>query len=132
MIDTRTVPYAALLLRVSMGLLFIAHGAIKLFVFTPAGTVAFFASLGLPAVAAWAVILAEILGGIALVLGFLTRWVALGLLPVMAGAALVHAGAGFMFSNQGGGWEFPVFWAATLLVQAMLGDGAHSLRAARA
>lgn len=128
MLDTRTAPYAALLLRVSMGLLFVAHGAIKLLLFTPAGTAAYFESLGLPAILAYAVIAAELVGGAALVLGVLTRWVALALVPILLGATVVHAGGGFTFSNPGGGWEFPVFWAATLVVLALLGDGAYSLR----
>ena len=48
MIDTRTAPYAALLLRLALGGMFLAHGLLKIMVFTPAGTVGFFASLGLP------------------------------------------------------------------------------------
>jgi putative oxidoreductase len=40
----------------------------------------------------------------------------------------VHGGNGFFFTNAGGGWEFPAFWAIALLVQALLGDGAYALR----
>jgi len=43
----------------------------------------------------------------------------------------VHGAAGFFFSNEGGGWEFPAFWAITLLVQALLGDGAYALKRSR-
>ena len=52
MIDARTAPYAALTLRVSLGVMFIAHALLKLFVFSLPGTVGFFQSLGLPGVLA--------------------------------------------------------------------------------
>ena len=125
---------AALLLRVTMGVLFLLHGGLKLFVFTPAGTVGFFQSLGLPGPLAYLTIAAEILGGLALIAGVYTRWVSLALVPVIVGAGVfAHASAGFFFSNEGGGWEFLLFWTVALLVQALLGDGAYSLtkRAAR-
>lgn len=128
MVDSRTAPYAALLLRVSMGALFLAHGGLKLFVFTPAGTAAFFGKLGLPAVLAYATMAAEILGGIALILGLGTRIVSLALIPILLGAiVLVHWQPGFFFSRPGGGWEFPAFWIVGLLTQALLGDGAYAL-----
>ena len=125
---------AAALLRVSMGALFLLHGGLKLFVFTPAGTVGFFQSIGLPGPLAYVTIAAEILGGLALISGVYTRWVSLALVPVMVGAGYFgHAAFGFFFSNAGGGWEYPAFWTVALLVQALLGDGAYSLgsRAAR-
>jgi putative oxidoreductase len=52
MIDSRTAPYAALLLRVTMGIAFLAHAGLKVFVFTLPGTAAFFDSVGLPGVLA--------------------------------------------------------------------------------
>ena len=123
---------AALVLRVAMGILFVVHGGMKLFIFTPAGTAAYFASLGLPGPLAYLVIAAELLGGLALIAGFWSRWVALALLPIMLGALNVHLGSGFIFSNKGGGWEFPAFWAAALVAQALLGDGAFALKRSRA
>ena len=128
MIDTRTAPYAALVLRVSLGALALAHGLLKILVFTPAGTVGFFASLGMPAVLAYAVIGIEVGGGLALIAGVFTRQVAVMMIPVLLGAAFVHAGNGWLFSGEGGGLEFPAFWAAALAVQALLGDGAFALR----
>ena len=65
--------------------------------------------------------------GLALILGFMTRWAALAALPIMIGAIVPHAGNGFTFSNTGGGWEYPVFWTIALAVQAMLGDGAYAI-----
>ena len=129
MIDTRTAPYAALMLRIALGMLFLAHAGLKVFVFTPAGAAGFFESLGLPGVLAYLTILAETLGGIALIAGVWTRAVAVALIPVLLGAIVtVHGAAGFFFSNEGGGWEYPAFWIAALAVQALLGDGAHALR----
>ena len=121
--------WGALLLRVTLGTLFLAHAGLKLFVFTPAGTAGFFASLGLPPALAYLTILAEIAGGLALIAGLWTRWVALALLPVLLGAIItVHAANGFWFTAQGGGWEYPAFWAVALVVQALLGDGRLAVR----
>jgi len=124
---------AATILRVSMGILFLAHAWLKLVIFTPAGTVGFFESLGFPGFLAYLVIAGELFGGIALILGVATRWVSLALVPVLLGSIYApHGAAGFFFSNEGGGWEFPAFWAVALVVQALLGDGAFALKRARA
>jgi putative oxidoreductase len=133
MIDTRTAPYAALILRITLGILFLAHAGLKVFVFTPAGAAQFFGSLGLPPALAYLTILVETVGGIALILGFHTRWVSLALIPVLLGAiAFVHGPAGFFFNNPNGGWEYLAFWIAALAAQALLGDGALALRAGSA
>ncbi|PZF75920.1 LysR family transcriptional regulator [Aestuariivirga litoralis] len=123
-----SVDYAALLLRVSMGVGFIAHAYLKYAIFTPAGTVQYFQSLGLPGPLAYVVMAAEFFGGIALVLGLWTRWVSLALLPIMLGAIFAHAGNGFFFTAANGGWEFPAFWAVALAVQALIGGGAFALK----
>jgi putative oxidoreductase len=129
MIDERTTtPYAALLLRVSMGALFLAHGALlKLGTFGLAGTMGFFGSLGYPPILGAVVAIAETLGGLALIAGVGVRVVSLALVPIMIGATLQHLPNGWMFSKAGGGWEFPAFWTVLLLVQAGLGAGAHAL-----
>jgi putative oxidoreductase len=132
MIDPRTAPYAALLLRVSLGVLFLAHAGLKLFVFTPAGTAAFFGSLGLPPALAYVTMTLEVAGAVALILGIWTRVAAIALTPILIGAiATVHGANGFFFNNANGGWEYPAFWTIALLVQALLGDGAYALRPSR-
>jgi putative oxidoreductase len=132
MVDNRTAPYAALLLRVSLGILFLAHAGLKFFVFTPAGTAKFFGSVGLPPALAYLIITAEVIGGIALILGLWTRIAAVALVPILLGAIFtVHGAAGFFFNNPNGGWEYPAFWAVALIVQALLGDGAYALRLSR-
>ncbi|NQW12399.1 MAG: DoxX family protein [Alphaproteobacteria bacterium] len=128
MIDSKTAPYAALALRVTLGVAFLAHAGLKVFVFTIPGTVGFFESIGYPGFFAYLVILAEVGGGAALILGTYTRLVAVALIPVLIGAVAQHAGNGWLFTNEGGGWEFPAFWTMTLVVQALLGSGAHALR----
>lgn len=127
-VSTTNADYAALLLRVSMGIGFIAHAWLKYAVFTPAGTVQYFQSLGLPGPLAYVVIAAEFFGGIALILGLWTRWVSLAFIPILLGAVFAHAGNGFFFSAANGGWEFPAFWAVALAVQALLGGGALALK----
>jgi putative oxidoreductase len=127
-IDNRTAPYAALVLRVTLGVMFIAHSLIlKYFTFTLPGTAQFFESLGLPAALAYLTFWAELVGGVLLLAGVATRWVALALIPILAGAAWVHLGNGWVFSAANGGWEYPVFLIAASLVQALLGDGKFAL-----
>lgn len=125
---TPSSEYAALILRVSSGALFIAHGLMKVFVFTIPGTVGYFESLGLPGLLAYLTILAEVGGGLALILGVATRAVSLALIPVLLGAVWVHSGNGWVFSSEGGGWEFPLFWAVMQGTLALLGNGAHALK----
>ena len=128
MIDSRTAPYAATLLRVSLGAMFIAHSLVlKYLMFTLPGTAQFFQSLGLPATLAYATFWAELVGGVLLVAGVGTRWVALALIPILAGATWVHAGNGWVFNAPNGGWEYPVFLMVASIVQALLGDGRYAL-----
>ena len=128
MIDYRTAPYAAFLLRNALGFMFVAHALLKIFVFTPAGTVGFFASLGVPGWFAYPTIAAELLGGGLLIIGYHTRLVALLLVPLLIGTILlVHGANGWLFANEGGGWEYPLFLIAASFAQAMLGDGAYSV-----
>lgn len=129
MIDTRTAPYGIFLLRVTTGALFVTHGLTKLLVFTPAGAMGFFESLGLPGWLGIATMLFEIFGGLALVLGVWARLVSALAVPVLLGAALTaHLPNGFGWSNAGGGWEYPVMWAAVQAALALLGEGSYALR----
>lgn len=124
----RLTETASCLLRVALGVMFIAHSwLLKLFVFTLPGTARFFGSLGLPEWSAYAVFAAEAIGGILLVLGIHARWVALALAPVLAGATWAHAGNGWMFGYPNGGWEYPLYLTLLAVAQFMLGDGAYAL-----
>ncbi len=115
------------LLRITLGVAALAHGLLKVFVFTLPGTAGFFESLGLPGFLAYVTAFVEIAGGIALIAGFRTRLVSLAMVPILLGAMWAHSGNGWVFSNQGGGWEYPLFWAVVLVVQAMLGSGAFAV-----
>jgi len=127
-IDQRTAPYAALLLRAALGIMFIAHALLKYYVFTLPGTVKFFESLGLPGPLAYVTFFAELIGGALILAGLGTRYVAAALIPILLGAAWAHAGNGWVFSAPNGGWEYPAFLAVAAAAQALLGDGAYALR----
>lgn len=128
MTDLRLAPYATALLRFALGVMLIAHSLwLKLFVFTLPGTAQFFSSIGLPGWLAYVVFAAEAVGGVMLVLGVQARWVALAMLPILAGATWAHGGNGWMFAYANGGWEYPLYLTLLAAVQAMLGDGVHAL-----
>lgn len=111
---------SAHLLRVSLGIMFIAHSVIlKYIVFTLPGTAQYFASIGLPSALAYVVFAAEAIGGVLLVIGVQTRLVSLALIPVLAGALWAHAGNGWVFSGNGGGWEYPLFLIVISVVVAL-------------
>jgi putative oxidoreductase len=123
----RSAALAATLLRVALGAMFVAHALLKVFVFTLPGTAQFFGSLGLPGWMAYPVAIGELVGGVLLIAGIGSRAVALTLLPVLLGAAWVHAGNGWLFSAPNGGWEYPAFLAAVAAAVALLGDGAYAI-----
>jgi len=128
MTNPEMVGAAALLLRISLALMFFAHAWLKIAVFTPAGAAKYFASLGVPGFLAYLTMAAEIGGGALLLLGIGTRWVAIALIPLILGTiVLVHGKNGWLFTNKDGGWEYPAFWVVGLLVLAALGDGAAAL-----
>ena len=111
---------SATLLRVSLGLMFLAHSVVlKFFMYTLGGTAEFFESIGLPALLAYLVFALEAVGGVLLVLGIQTRIVALALLPILAGALWVHIGNGWVFSNANGGWEYPLYLIVISIVVAL-------------
>jgi putative oxidoreductase len=127
MLDTTLARYASLgplALRLGLGAVFLAHAYAKAFVLTLPGTVQFFAANGFPGWTAYPVFVAELLGGLALILGFRTRIVALALIPIMFGALKAHVGNGWMFTNPGGGWEYVAFLCGALAAQALVGAGA--------
>ena len=120
--------YGVTLIRVSLGIMWIAHALLKLFVFTLPGTAQFFASIGYPGFLAYPVFAVELLGGLALLLGVYARQVSLALVPVMAVAASVHFGNGWVHTSPNGGWEYPVFLTVASVALWLLGDGAYAAR----
>lgn len=128
--NDQQTPYAAAMLRITLGTILVAHALLKILVFTLPGTVGFFASQGFPGWMAYPVVLIELLGGVAMVAGFQTRLAAIAAIPVLLGALLVHSVNGWLFTSQNGGWEYPALLVVLAAVVAMLGDGAFSLAAA--
>ena len=120
--------YGATLTRLSLGTILLAHGLLKVFVFTVPGTVGFFESIGLPAIVAYLTIFGEIAGGGALILGVYTRLAALLSLPILFGAIWAHIGNGWVFSNHNGGWEFPALLAILATSVALQGSGTFTVR----
>ncbi|MBM4218869.1 MAG: DoxX family protein [Gammaproteobacteria bacterium] len=124
----RSKEYGIALLRISLGVMFIAHSVVlKHFTFTLPGTAGYFESIGLPGFLVYVVFGMEAVGGILLVLGVRTREVAAALIPVLAGTLWVHAGNGWVFSNAGGGWEYPLYLIVLSGAQVLVGNGALAL-----
>ncbi|WP_114906032.1 DoxX family protein [Ornithinimicrobium murale] len=119
---------ALLVARVAVGVVLFAHGWQKGFEFTPAGTAGAFGEMGVPAagLVAWYTMLAELIGGAALVLGVLTPVFALLNLLSMVGAFfLVHVANGvFVTAN---GYELVLSIAAALVAVAAFGAGRWSV-----
>jgi putative oxidoreductase len=98
------------LLRIGLGIMYITHSVLlKVVTYGLEGTAQYFESIGLSSSLAYATIAAEAVGGVLLILGYKTRETALLLVPILLGALWAHAGNGWVFSNAGGGWEYPLF-----------------------
>ncbi len=128
MIDNRFAPYGLFALRAALGIMFIAHAYLKVAVFTIPGFQQFLGMVGLPAALAWPIVLAELVGGAAILLGFYGRWVSAALLPVLLGALAIHAPNGWLFNAPNGGWEYPAFLAVAAVTHILAGDGAFALK----
>lgn len=115
------------LVRIITGVIFIAHGYMKFFVMGMPGTTGFFTQVGIPAPGVMAPLIAtlEVAGGIALVLGLLTRLAALGLVIDMLGAIFFVRLKGGFFAPNGAEFEILLFVACVALVIA--GAGALSV-----
>jgi putative oxidoreductase len=124
------VPYGAALLRVCLGLMYLAHSIVlKLMTFGLAGTAGYFQSVGLPGWLAYVTFAAEAVGGAMLVLGIQARWVAPALTPALFGAIIwAHAGNGWVFNAPGGGWEYPLYLIVLSAAQVLVGDGALAVK----
>jgi putative oxidoreductase len=128
MIDNRFAPYGAFTIRAALGIMFIAHAYLKIAVFTVPGFAGFLGQMGYPTFLAWPIILAELIGGLAILTGFYARIVSVALLPVLLGATLIHAPNGWLFNAPNGGWEYPAFLAAAAVAHILIGDGAFAIK----
>lgn len=130
--DTSATQFGIALLRIALGAMFLSHGLLKALVFTLPGTAGFFESVGFPGFLAYVVVPAEVLAGVALLVGFRTRLVATATIPLLIGAASVHLGNGWLFSSANGGWEYPVYLVVAALAQSLIGGGAFAFDNLRA
>lgn len=128
MIDQKYAPYAALILRLGLGTMWMSHALLKYVVFTIPGFAGFLGSVGMPGFMAWPVFIMEFGGGLMILTGLYSRLASLLLIPVMAGAMWVHLGNGWVFSSPNGGWEYPAFLILVSVVHILLGEGALSLK----
>jgi putative oxidoreductase len=124
------------IVRLGLGLVMFAHGAQKMLAWFGGqgfgNTMSSFEQMGIPSVFAFLVIVAEFFGGLGLIVGFLSRVAAFGVLMTMAVAALkVHAGNGFFMnwtgSQHGEGFEYHILAMAMALAVIVGGAGAFSI-----
>jgi putative oxidoreductase len=130
MTQERLTDYGVTLLRVSLGVMYLAHSIVlKMLTFGLAGTAGYFESIGLPGWLAYVTFVAEAVGGAMLVLGIYARWAAVALIPALLGAIIwAHAGNGWVFNAPNGGWEYPLYLLVLSIAQFLLGDGRYALR----
>ena len=131
--NTQSADWGVALLRVSLGTMYLAHSVVlKLFAYGLAGTAGYFESLGLPGWLAYVTFAAEAVGGLLILIGFHSRWIALALTPALLGAVIwAHGANGWVFTAPGGGWEYPVYLIVLSVAQALLGDGAFAVSSYR-
>ena len=113
------------LLRIHFGIILLAHGWLKVYVFSVAGTVGYFSSIGLPSIIAYLVIFGELVGGLALVLGIQTKLAAALAVPIVFGAAVMNSGNGWLHSASGGGWEYAASLTVIAISLAITGSGQY-------
>ena len=129
--DRPAVNWALLVVRIVVGIIFMAHGAQKLFGafggFGVAGTVKAMGALHLGPLV-YLVIIDEFFGGLGLFLGVLTRFSAFWLIVDMLGAILlVHGKNGFFLGGPKPGFEYPFALIGMMSVTLLAGPGKYAL-----
>jgi len=123
--------YGALVLRVVLGAIYVAHAYLALVVMGPAKAIEYLRAIHipLPELGAWYLIVAHGVGGILLILGVMVRWAALANIPIMAAALwLVHLQQGFFVLSGKSGYEYVLVMLGATIAQALLGAGAFTLK----
>jgi len=118
----------AMLLRLGLGVMWIAHALLKWFVLTIPGFAGWLESQGIPAFMAWPVFLLELTGGVMILIGFYGRYVSAALIPILLVATWTHVPNGWVHTSKGGGWEYPMFLVLASIVHVLLGDGRFAIR----
>ena len=130
-LDERLALYGAFVLRISLGTMWVAHALLKWFVYTIPGYATWLGTQGISGLFAWPVFILILTGGIAIIFGFYGRYVALLLIPILLVITWTHFPNGWLHTNPGGGWEFPVFLIAASVASGLIGDGAFALKSQR-
>ena len=126
--NEKQIANGAMLLRIGLGVMWIAHALLKWFVFTMPGLAGWLESQGIPAFIAWPLFLLELVGGIMILAGYYGRYLSLALIPILLGAVWIHAANGWVHTSEGGGWEYPVFLIVASVVHFLIGDGRFAVR----
>ncbi len=120
--------FGALILRVGLGIVFIAHGQLKVLVFGLPHAAEVFIGHGIPGWTVYPVAFIELVGGTMLILGLATRLVSPLLLCIAFGAGWVHIGNGWNYTSPpNGGWEYGMFLAVASAAVALLGPGSFTI-----
>jgi putative oxidoreductase len=126
-IDRLYAPYGLFLLRVAIGFDWIVHALLKTYRGMSTHE-ALLAKNGITPLLAWPTFSLELVGGCAILLGWYTRqWTAL-LLVFLAVVVWVKWPVGWLYSNPGGGWEYPLFWLMAQAALMFAGSGAFALQ----
>jgi putative oxidoreductase len=129
-IDAAYAPYGIFLLRVAIGIDWIVHAFLKTYrgMYTHE---ALLAKNGITPLLAWPTFSLEVIGGVAILLGWYTRqWTAL-LLIFLAVVIWIKWPVGWLYSNTGGGFEYPLLWLIAQAALMLAGSGAFALQATR-
>src|SRR5437660_4789427 len=122
--------YGIFLLRVAVGIDWIVHALLKTYrgMHSHEGLLA---KNGITPLLAWPTFSLELIGGCAILLGWYTRqWSAI-LLVFLAVVVWIKWPVGWLYSNTGGGWEYPLFWLSAQLALLLAGSGAFALQTGR-
>ena len=129
-VDRIYAPYGLFVLRVAIGFDWIVHAFLK----TSRGMethAALLAKNGITPLLAWPTFSVEVIGGVAILLGWYTRQWAAFLLVFLAVVVWIKWPVGWLYSNTGGGWEYPLFWLVAQSTLVFAGGGAVALQKPR-
>lgn len=128
MTEEKLSDFGKLILRVGLGIVFIAHGQLKVFVFGLPHAAEVFIGHGLPGWTVYPAAAIELVGGTLLILGIGTRLASPLLFCIAFGAGAVHFGNGWNYTSPpNGGWEYGIFLAVVAAAVMLLGPGSMTL-----
>jgi putative oxidoreductase len=127
-VDRVLAPYGIFLLRVAIGIDWIVHAFLKTYRGMNTHE-ALLAKNGITPLLAWPTFSLEVIGGVAILLGWYTRQWAAFLLIFLSVVIWIKWPVGWLYSNAGGGWEYPLLWLVAQAALVLAGSGAFALQA---